>query len=203
MSQYFDERPAVPNEPYPTTVVVAGHTLALTTDRGVFSRGELDTGTAVLLKKAPAPPSRGRLLDLGCGYGPIAIALAAQSPDAEVWAVDVNERALALTAKNAAANDFPQIITALPDDIPHDLMFDAIYSNPPIRIGKDALHDLLSRWLTRLTPAGSAYLVVQRHLGGDSLAAWLQHVGYPTTRIASSKGYRVLHVGARPPGVGL
>jgi 16S rRNA G1207 methylase RsmC len=203
MSQYFDERPAVPNEPYPTTVVVAGHTLSLTTDRGVFSRGELDTGTAVLLRKAPAPPARGRLLDLGCGYGPIAIALAAQSPDAEVWAVDVNERALALTAKNAAANGFPQIITALPDDIPNELTFDAIYSNPPIRIGKDALHDLLSRWLTRLTPAGSAYFVVQRHLGGDSLAAWLQHVGYPTARIASSKGYRVLHVGARPPGVGL
>jgi 16S rRNA G1207 methylase RsmC len=200
VSHYFDERPAVGSDRAPVTLRVAGgRVLELATDRGVFSRGQVDTGTAVLLRKAPPPPATGRLLDLGCGYGPIALALAAQSPDAEVWAVDVNERALELTAENAEANDLTNVTTATPDDVPSDVCFDAIYSNPPVRVGKEAMHRLLERWLTRLSPRGHAFLVVQRHLGADSLHAWLDDTGFPTTRLASSKGYRVLHVAPRSP----
>jgi 16S rRNA (guanine1207-N2)-methyltransferase len=202
VSQYFDETPASGSDPSHTTLDVAGRSLVLSTDHGVFSRDQVDLGTMVLLRKAPAPPETGRLLDLGCGYGPIALSLAAQSPDAEVWAVDVNERALTLTMRNAVANSCANVVTAHPDDVPVDLRFDAIYSNPPIRVGKEALHDLLSRWLDRLTPTGRAYLVVQRHLGSDSLATWLVHEGYPTARIASSKGYRVLQVLPRVEGAG-
>ncbi len=202
MSQYFDESPATGSNPSHATLDVAGHSLVLSTDHGVFSRDHVDLGTMVLLRKAPAPPSTGRLLDLGCGYGPIALALAAQSPDAEVWAVDVNERALTLTTRNAEANACSNVVTAHPDDVPDDIRFDAIYSNPPIRVGKAALHDLLAQWLARLTPTGRAYLVVQRHLGSDSLATWLVHEGYPTARLASSKGFRVLQVLARVDGAG-
>jgi 16S rRNA G1207 methylase RsmC len=173
---------------------VDGRELELATDRGVFSRAQLDAGTAVLLRKAPSPPPRGALLDLGCGYGPIALALAARAPNATVYAVDVNERALELVHENALANDLANVRAARPDDVPDSVVFDAVYSNPPVRVGKAALHGLLGRWLPRLDTRGTAYLVVQRHLGADSLHAWLEHEGFRVERLASSKGYRVLSV---------
>jgi 16S rRNA G1207 methylase RsmC len=193
MPQYFDEEPDVASARTTLTVQVDGRTLALVTDRGVFSRARLDPGTAVLLRKAPRPPARGTLLDLGCGYGPIALSLAARAPSAEVVAVDVNRRALALVEENAAANAITNVTVATPDDAV-GRTFDAIYSNPPVRIGKAALHDLLSTWLPRLTREGAAYLVVQRHLGADSLHTWLEQEGFGTNRLGSSKGYRVLEV---------
>jgi 16S rRNA (guanine1207-N2)-methyltransferase len=194
MSHYFDEHPDVGSDRATVTLTVGDRPLLLATDRGVFSRGEIDAGTAVLLRKAPPPPSLGTILDLGCGYGPIALALATQSPGAAVWAVDVNERALELATENAAANGLANVTVSEADAVPDDVTFDAIYSNPPVRIGKEALHDLLTAWLPRLTPEGSAYLVVQRHLGADSLHAWLAREGFPTSRLGSSKGFRVLKV---------
>ena len=217
MPHYFDEQPGAATDPGEVVLDVGGRTLRLATDTGVFSRSRLDPGTAVLLRKAPPPPLIGTTLDLGCGYGPIALSLAVQSPDSTVWAVDVNERARALVTENAAANAIDNVIVATPDDVPAGLTFDAIYSNPPIRIGKDALRVLLDQWLRRLTPnradetagppfrhgagtpfrhgaGGRALLVVQRHLGADSLHHWLQREGFLTERLASSKGYRVLVV---------
>jgi len=194
MPQYFDEDPAVASRRATLTLDIGGRTLTLLADRGVFSHGRVDPGTAVLLRKAPPPPADGTVLDLGCGYGPIALALAVQAPAARVYAVDVNERALALVRDNAQANELHNVIAVDPDEVPVGLEFDAIYSNPPVRVGKTALHDLLLRWLAHLRVDGAAYLVVQRHLGADSLHAWLEHEGFPTSRVASSKGYRVLKV---------
>jgi 16S rRNA (guanine1207-N2)-methyltransferase len=199
MPQYFDEEPDVGSAPATLTLQVDGRTLDLVTDRGVFSRGRLDPGTAVLLRKAPAPPATGTLLDLGCGYGAIALSLAARAPGTEVVAVDVNRRALALVEQNAIANALANVVVATPDDAA-DRKYRAIYSNPPVRIGKSALHDLLSTWLPRLDTDGAAYLVVQRHLGADSLHTWLEREGYATRRLGSSKGYRVLQVGERDGG---
>ncbi|HXM73144.1 MAG TPA: methyltransferase [Candidatus Dormibacteraeota bacterium] len=173
--------------------------IELQADRGVFGSRGVDLGTLVLLREAPAPPTRGEILDLGSGYGPIAIALARQAPKARLWAVDVNERALELTKANAAAAAAPNVVASTPDEVPADLQFDAIYSNPPVRIGKAALHDLLLRWLSRLRPGGRAYLVVQRNLGADSLAAWLTTQGYQVQRLKAKKGYRVLEVAAPAP----
>jgi 16S rRNA (guanine1207-N2)-methyltransferase len=166
----------------------------LITDRGVFSAGEVDAGTRILLRSAPAPPAEGDLLDLGCGYGPIAIALAVRSPGAVVWAVDVNERALTLTAENVAAAGLDNVRAVGPDDVPSSIRFNAIYSNPPIRIGKQPLHELLSAWLARLASSGAAWLVVQRNLGSDSLARWLADEGFGVDRIAAERGYRLLEV---------
>jgi 16S rRNA (guanine1207-N2)-methyltransferase len=166
----------------------------LVTDRGVFSAGEVDAGTRILLRRAGAPPVDGDLLDLGCGYGPIAIALAVRSPNATVWAVDVNARALALTIENAAAAGLDNVRAVAPDALPPAIRFRAIYSNPPIRIGKGPLHELLSTWLAKLEPTGGAWLVVQRNLGSDSLGKWLADEGFGVTRIASERGYRVLEV---------
>jgi 16S rRNA (guanine1207-N2)-methyltransferase len=198
-SHYFDPAPAVESRPRTVHLHVGELAIELQADRGVFGSRGVDLGTLVLLREAPAPPARGEILDLGTGYGPIAIALARQAPKARLWAVDVNERALELTKANAAAADVPNVVASSPDGVPVDLQFDAIYSNPPVRIGKAALHDLLLRWLRRLRPGGRAYLVVQRNLGADSLSAWLATQGYQVQRLKAKKGYRVLEVGAPSP----
>jgi 16S rRNA (guanine1207-N2)-methyltransferase len=196
MAHYFDARPSAPSATAVVHVAVGGAAFTMRTDRGVFSHGRLDAGTELLLREAPHPPAQGTLLDLGCGAGPLALALAQRAPGATVWAVDANERAVTLTAANAAANGMRNVVAAEPGAAPADLRFDLIWSNPPIRIGKPALHDLLATWLARLTPAGRAVLVVQRHLGADSLQRWLTEHGWPTRRLASSKGYRLLDVAA-------
>lgn len=162
---------------------------------GVFSADGLDLGTAVLLRESTPRPESRRLLDLGCGYGVLAVALASASPQAQVDAVDVNERALALTASNAARHGVAdQVRTMLPDAADPEARYDEIWSNPPIRIGKDALHELLTTWLGRLAPGGVARLVVGRNLGADSLQRWLIEQGYRCERVASAKGFRVFAV---------
>ena len=196
-AHYFDPVPTVPSKPRLVHLHVGELAIELQADRGVFGSRGVDLGTLVLLKEAPPPPSSGHILDLGSGYGPIAIALARQAPQARIWAVDVNERALELTRANAVSAAVPNVTAHPPMDIPDDLQFEAIYSNPPVRIGKAALHELLLTWLRRLRPGGSAYFVVQRNLGADSLAAWLGTEGFQVQRLKAKKGYRVLVV--KPP----
>jgi 16S rRNA G1207 methylase RsmC len=166
----------------------------MSTDRGVFSHGHVDTGTALLMRMAPPPARHGDLLDLGCGSGAIALTMALRSPDAIVWAIDVNARALALTAANAEANGLTNIRAVAPDDVPAGIEFATCWSNPPIRIGKPALRAMLSTWLARLAPDGEAILVVQKHLGADSLQRWLIGESHPTERLASRSGFRLLKV---------
>ena len=193
-SHYFDPAPVVESKPRTVHLHVGELALELKADRGVFGSRGVDLGTLVLLREAPPPPSQGEILDLGSGYGPIAIALARQSPGARVWAVDVNERAIELTKTNAEGAAVANVTARAPDEVPDDVRFDAIYSNPPVRVGKAALHELLVRWLGRLRPDGRAYLVVQRNLGADSLASWLAAQGYQVQRLKSKKGYRILQV---------
>jgi 16S rRNA (guanine1207-N2)-methyltransferase len=191
---YFSAQPGAPHRPGQVRVVLPDIYLELATDSGVFSPGRLDPGTRLLLEESPAPPASGDLLDLGCGYGPVACVLAKRSPDAIVWAVDVNERALELCARNARAAGLENVRCVPPGDASLPARFAAIWSNPPVRIGKDALHALLGEWLGRLGPAGSAYLVVARNLGADSLHRWLAGQGWPVTRLAARSGYRLLQV---------
>lgn len=190
---YFSGQPKTPSERRLIRVELPDVHLDLTTDTGVFSPRQLDLGTKALLENAPSPEG-GAVLDLGCGYGPVALTLAARRPDAEVWAVDVNERALELVAVNATAAGARGVRAAKPEDVPDDVRFSAIYSNPPIRAGKAVLHEMLLRWLPRLVPGGVAYLVVARNLGSDSLAKWLTAEGFPTERLRSKSGYRILEV---------
>jgi 16S rRNA (guanine1207-N2)-methyltransferase len=189
---YFEAQPQAAHRPGLIRVVLPDVYLELETDSGVFSPGRLDPGTRLLLADAPAPPPEGDLLDLGCGYGPISCVLAKRSPGATVWAVDVNERALALCASNAARAGLTNVrcVTPSSPDIPP--RFAVIWSNPPVRIGKEPLHDLLRTWLTRLAPGGQACLVMGRNLGADSLHSWLASAGWPVTRIAARSGYRLL-----------
>jgi 16S rRNA G1207 methylase RsmC len=195
---YFSIDPQVAARPRELTVRLDGADLPVRTGAGVFSSGRLDPGTAVLLRAVPAPPAEGDLLDLGCGWGPIAITLARRSPRARVWAVDVNPRAVDLTRINAERLGLTGIRACPPEDVPADVSFAAIWSNPPIRIGKDPLHELLRRWIPRLAPSGTAHLVVQRNLGADSLHRWMAEEFGPrlqVTKAAGAKGYRVLELG--------
>jgi len=200
---YFSPRPRTPHRPGLVRVVLPDVYLELATDAGVFSPGRLDPGTRLLLDESPAPPPSGDLLDLGCGYGPVACVLAARSPGAAVWAVDVNERALELCARNAATAGLPNVRCVTPDDPSVPARLAGIWSNPPVRIGKAALHELLRWWLRRLDPGGDAYLVASRNLGADSLHRWLAEQGWPVTRLAARNGYRVLQVGYSPERTGV
>lgn len=193
---YFSAEPSASTERRTLRLHLSDLTLDLVTDRGVFSGQRVDAGTKVLLSEAPFPADlAGHALDLGCGYGPIAVTVARRIPGVTVWALEVNGRALALTAENAsAAGVGPRVMPVTAGDVPDDIHFGAIYSNPPIRIGNEALRVLLATWLARLTPQGRAWLVVHKHLGSDSLAAWLRREGYGVERRSSRMGYRLLEV---------
>jgi 16S rRNA (guanine1207-N2)-methyltransferase len=174
---------------------IAGRVYELQTANGIFSPEHIDTGTQVLLANVPAPPPGGNVLDLGCGWGPIALTLAIESPRSTVWAVDVNERALDLVRRNAEIVGATNIRAVTPDQVPDDVTFTTIWSNPPIRVGKNELHGLLEKWLPRLDDASDGWLVVQRNLGSDSLHRWLQATfpdDFTFVRAATNKGYRVL-----------
>lgn len=196
---YFSDTPSGADERRTLEVRLAGRDVEVVTATGVFSGGHVDLGTRVLLRAAPAPPSEGHLLDLGCGWGPLALAMALQSPAATVWAVDVNERALALTRENALRLGCENVRAVTPEQVPDDVRFAALWSNPPIRIGKQALHDLLMSWLPRLTDDGEAHLVVQRNLGADSLITWLGEAlpMMDTRKASSAKGFRVIRTTRR------
>lgn len=194
---YFAERPTGRDERRALSVVLAGRDVHVTTASGVFSGDRVDLGTSVLLREVPDPPASGDLLDLGCGWGPLALTLGMLSPEATVWAVDVNERAVDLVAVNAASLGLSGVRACPPHAVPPRVRFDLIWSNPPIRVGKTVLHAMLIDWLARLAPGGSAYLVVQRNLGSDSLHQWLSgtlETHFEVERFASAKGFRVLRI---------
>lgn len=196
---YFSAQPASPDERRRLTVALAHRQVEVEVAAGIFSPGGLDRGTAVLLDHVPDPPATGTFLDLGCGWGPLALTLAIHSPDAVVYALDVNERALDLCRRNAAALGLNGIHACRAEGVPDQVSFDLIWSNPPIRVGKVVLHALLRTWLPRLAPGGQAFLVVQRNLGSDSLQRWVEtELRMPCVRHASSKGFRVLQIDAAP-----
>ncbi|MHC5796693.1 class I SAM-dependent methyltransferase [Lacisediminihabitans sp. FW035] len=197
---YFSELPESELKYRQINVELGGQPFALTTSNGIFSPERIDAGTQVLLANTPPAPPGGNLLDLGCGWGPIALTLALQSPHATVWAVDVNTRALELVRRNADSLGITNINAVTPEDVPADVGFMTIRSNPPIRVGKNELHGMLEFWLPRLEPESEAWLVVQRNLGSDSLHRWLEGwlpVDFAVSRAATNKGYRVLKVRRR------
>jgi 16S rRNA (guanine1207-N2)-methyltransferase len=194
---YFSSDPASTLRTAERTLTLRGHKVELLSASGTFSSGSLDKGTAQLLKYVPSLPAEGTFADVGCGWGPLTIAMALESPAAHVWGIDVNDRALHTTRENARSLKLSQISVSRPEDVPASLTFDVIWSNPPIRVGKEELHQILIRWLPRLAPQGEAWLVVAKKLGGDSLQAWINagNAGpLRADRHETSKGYRILRI---------
>jgi 16S rRNA (guanine1207-N2)-methyltransferase len=197
---YFSSSPETELKLRQIHVPLAGQTYELTTSNGIFSPERIDAGTQVLLANVPPAPPGGDVLDLGCGWGPIALTLALESPHATVWAVDVNQRALDLVRRNADHLGLTNVNAVRPEDVPADVTFTGIRSNPPIRVGKDELHSMLAFWLPRLEAESDAWLVVQKNLGSDSLQRWLDGslpTDFSVTRASTNKGYRVLRVRRR------
>ena len=190
---YFSADPTVAFKRAPVVADVWGARLDLVSGSGVFAQGRVDIGTSILFRETDPPEGVGTVLDLGCGFGVIGLAVAVHVPGAVVTGVDVNERAVLLANENAAALGVADRFTALvPDAVDPAATYDEIWSNPPIRIGKEALHALLLRWLPTLAPGGRAVMVVGKHLGADSLSRWLGEQGWPTQRIGGAKQFRVL-----------
>jgi len=194
---YFSQTPQTKFIPKEIRVELAGHEVTVETSGGIFSPEHVDQGTAVLLAHLDRAPAGGNILDIGCGWGPIALALALHAPRATIWAIDVNERSLELTKSNAARLGLKNIKVMRPEQVPAELSFSGIWSNPPIRVGKQELHNILSHWLPKLDAAAEALLVVQKNLGADSLHRWLEAEmpeGLSTIRLETSKSFRVLRV---------
>lgn len=194
---YFSQEPSSSYQPKQIQMSLAGEKVTVSTASGTFSPLRLDVGTGILLEHLELAPKDGNVLDLGCGWGPIALSLAKVSPKARIYAVDVNNRSLELTKKNATDLGLSNIVATLPDQIPAEIEFSGIWSNPPIRIGKKELHEMLLRWLPRLAINGTAYLVVQKNLGSDSLQKWLASAlpaNFAVDRLTSEKTYRIIRV---------
>lgn len=193
---YFSSQPDTEFTPKQVKVRLAGQDRTVVTAPGIFSPTGIDKGTAVLLDEVPQATGA-RILDIGCGWGPIALTAALESPTSEVYAVDVNERSMQLTRLNAERLGASNVQVSLPEEVPADIEFDLIWSNPPIRVGKDVLHDIMRTWLPRLVVGGKAYLVVQKNLGSDSLQKWLVNelgADFSVSRYSTSKGFRILLV---------
>lgn len=199
-SHYFSASPDTPFERRDLQVELAGRRVTVNTAGGIFSPEGVDKGTAVLLKHVPDPAPSGHLLDIGCGWGPIALTMAMRSPEATVWAVDVNERSRTLCAENAAALGLENVWVMSPEEVPSAVRFDTIWSNPPIRVGKKVLHELLELWLPRLADDAEAWMVVQKNLGADSLLTWIRSMlaavgeDFAADRPETDKGFRLLRV---------
>ena len=193
---YFSNEPTGDFKPKTIEVTLADRRVKVQTAGSIFSPDHVDTGTKVLLSKLELAPEDGDILDIGCGWGPISLALAMYRPNATIWAVDVNQRAVELTRKNAASLGLTNVKAMLVDEVPAGLTFDAIWSNPPIRVGKEVLHEILKVWLNRMKTGAFAYLVVQKNLGSDSLLKWLQDTfnNFESTRLSTDKQFRVLEV---------
>ncbi|MDA7761547.1 class I SAM-dependent methyltransferase, partial [Aquiluna sp.] len=138
----------------------------------------------------------GNVLDLGCGWGPIGVTIACLSPETKVFSIDINKRSVDQTLANAKISDAKNLEAMLADELPKNLRFTAIWSNPPIRIGKKALHALMHSYIPKLEPLGKAYFVVQKNLGSDSLQRWLEESfpDHQIRRVGTEKSYRVLEV---------
>ena len=193
-SHYFDENPETEFRSKEVSVSIDGQEVTVITAGGIFSPDHIDTGTKVLIEHIDLAPKGGDILDIGCGWGPISLELATHSPRSNVWAIDVNERALELTRTNAAKLGLANINAVRPEDVPADVTFTGIWSNPPIRVGKDVLHEILETWLPRLESGASAFLVVQKNLGSDSLQRWISEKmpQFTVDRVDTSKSFRVL-----------
>ena len=193
---YFSKAPAGERKLKEVSFSVGGREITARASTGTFSSGGLDKGTKVLLSQSNLFPKSGNVLDLGCGWGPIALAIATICPDSRVWAIDVNARSVELTQQNAESLGLKNVESLLADALPADLKFKEIWSNPPIRIGKAELHELLRKYLGRLLPGGRSMLVVQKQLGAESLMKWLseEFANCSVNKAHADKGYWVIEL---------
>ena len=188
---YYSENPGVAHDEQQVIYQALGLRFSCVTDAGVFSRDGLDMGTRILLEALPE--LHGRILDLGCGWGPVGAALGKRYPDAQLVLTDVNSRATALAARHLSANGVTHATVVQGDGFASvEGKFDAIALNPPLRAGKAVIYALFADAARHLKPDGALYLVIRKQQGAESAQRYLETIYGSVTRIAREKGYWVL-----------
>lgn len=191
---YYSANPDVVHAPKQFTFTLLGNDLLFTTDNGVFSKKTIDFGSRVLIEAAGKENLGSKILDLGCGYGPIGLALAKKNPQANVEMVDVNELALDLAKQNAALNGLRNVNIHQSNiyDKVQAADFTAIITNPPIRAGKDVVHTMLTEAKEHLATGGMVLAVLQKKQGAPSAKKKMTEVYGNCQIIAKDKGYYIL-----------
>lgn len=188
---YYTQNPTSEHKYASCDYTYRGHKLHFTTDAGVFSRGEVDFGTDVLLKALPEQLS-GRILDLGCGWGAVGVSVGKCWHGCEVVMSDVNERALELSAKNARTNGVA-VQTVQSDGLSNvSGSFDAVITNPPIRAGKQVIYGMFQDCAGRLRENGTLYIVIRKQQGAESALKFLKTIYHQVDTIDKSGGFWVI-----------
>lgn len=191
---YYSKDPKVESKPKEWTATLRGKTLQFKTDAGVFSKGEVDFGSRLLVETFVMSETEGNILDVGCGYGPIGLTIAASYPDRNVHLVDVNERALALCTRNAEQNGITNV-TIYPSDALSAVKaegFSVILTNPPIRAGKETVFSFYDGSYAKLSIGGQLWVVIQKKQGAPSSVKHLQELFGNVEVVAKKKGYYIL-----------
>ncbi|MET3557307.1 16S rRNA (guanine1207-N2)-methyltransferase [Streptococcus rupicaprae] len=187
---YYAEKPDATHDIHELRVTLLGHSMTFLTDAGVFSKKMIDFGSRVLLNSLDFAAGE-RVLDVGCGYGPIGLALA-RAQGVEATLIDINERAVDLAQKNAVANQVQAQIfqSNLYDKVTGN--FDHVISNPPIRAGKEVVHAIISGSKDYLKNGGSLTIVIQKKQGAPSAKAKMEAVFGNVNILRKEKGYYIL-----------
>ena len=189
---YYTRVPQSESKPIPCDYTYRGIPLSFQTDAGVFSKGEVDTGTRLLLEALPEKMA-GEILDLGCGWGVIGISIARKWPETRVTMADVNTRALDLSRENAKRNH-AEVTCAESDGMAalKGKAFDAVVTNPPIRAGKQVIYGMFADAAKSLNPGGALYLVIRKQQGAESCMKYLQTIFDSVEKLDKSGGFWVL-----------
>ena len=189
--QYYTRDPGSASAPQSFSVRVCGLDLRFTSDAGVFSKGELDRGTRVLLETLP--PLTGSVLDLGCGWGAVGVTLARANPGLRVTMADVNRRALDLAAANARANGADcEVLESDGFGALAGRVFDTVVTNPPIRAGKQVIYRMFADAAAHLAPGGALYIVIRKQQGAESAVRYLSSLYQTVEKLEKSGGFWVL-----------
>lgn len=188
---YYTNTPTSESNKRLFEVTFLGHPMRFYTDAGVFSKGELDKGTALLLSQLP--PLSGTALDLGCGWGAIGVTLVKQNPTLKVTMADINERAAALAKENLKLNGInARVLQSDGFEKIGTEQFDTIVTNPPIRAGKQVIYDLFEKSRSHLTDGGSLYMVIRKQQGADSAVKFLKTIYAEVTVLKKSGGFDII-----------
>ncbi|MEH7386602.1 class I SAM-dependent methyltransferase [Bacillus sp. JJ1521] len=191
---YYTSKPTVASNQKTLSFVLKGHSFSFTSDSGVFSKNEVDFGSRLLVEEFRAPEVVGAFLDVGCGYGPIGLALAKVHNDRSVEMIDVNERAIELAKKNAEMNKVSNVEIHQSDLFANveNRGFAAIISNPPIRAGKKVVHHILEESYQYLVPGGELWVVIQKKQGAPSAIEKLETIFEEVEIVERKKGYHII-----------
>lgn len=191
---YYSKDPKVKSQPKEWSTELRGKMLRFQTDAGVFSKGEVDFGSRLLLESFVMPDLEGAVLDVGCGYGPIGLSIAASFPERNIHMIDVNERALALCKHNAHQNNIENTTIYSSDALSavQEEGFAAILTNPPIRAGKETIFSFYKDSFPKLRSGGELWVVIQKKQGAPSTINYLRELYGSVETVVKKKGYFIL-----------